>query len=141
MKRQTRFTLAIVLLMVTMIVMGVMNVLADTTTDAISGTWFGNMHFSSKNAVERVKLVIPACCEPGDVCGTMLNYVNQCIWEITYDGYSDGAYHYHFSNTLRGECPSGSAGSLTLQPDGNLHRLHTTPFFTSTGELNQLPNH
>ena len=129
MNKQYRFTLTTIVFLIAILFTGAINVLADdaATTEAIAGTWFGNMHFSSKNAVERVKLTIPADCAPGSVCGTMLNYVNQCVWEITYDGYSAGAYEYHFSNTLKGVCPSGSAGSLTLMPDGNLYRSHTTP--------------
>ena len=141
MKKQSLFSMVAFVILVTMVVTGFSNVRADgeVTTSAIAGTWFGNMHFSNRNAVERIKFTIPAGCEPGDVCGTLLNYPIQCTWEITYDGFSDGAYHYHFSNTLLGACPAGSAGSLTLLPDGTLYRIHMSPFFTATGTLNQLP--
>lgn len=141
MKKQTLFSMVVFVMLVIMVVIGFSNVQADgeVTTNAIAGTWYGNMHFSDRNAVERIKLTILAGCEPGDVCGTLLNYPVQCTWEITYAGFSNGAYHYHFSNTLMGACPAGSAGSLTLLPDGTLYRIHTTPFFTATGYLNQLP--
>lgn len=142
MKRQTLFTIVVLLIMAITVASGVSTARADhvINTDAIAGTWYGNMHFSDRNDVERIKFTIPAGCEPGSVCGTMLNYPAQCIWEITYDGFSRGAYQYHFSNTLKGACPAGSAGSLTLLSDGSLYRVHTTPFFTSTGILNKLPN-
>jgi hypothetical protein len=110
------------------------------TTDAIAGTWYGNMHFSNRSAVERVKLTIPAGCQPGSACGSLLNYPMQCTWEITYDGFSNGAYQYHYSDILMGGCSSGSAGTLSLQPDGSLYRVHTTPAFTATGILKQRPN-
>jgi hypothetical protein len=142
MKRQTLFTIIALVVMALIVATGVSNVQADdvVTTDPIAGTWSGNMHFSDRNDVERIKFTIPAGCEPGSVCGTMLNYPAQCVWEITYDGFSSGAYQYHFSNTLKGSCVAGSSGSLTLLPDGTLYRVHTTPFFTATGILNQLPN-
>jgi hypothetical protein len=121
---------------------GVSSVQADelVTTGAIAGIWYGNMHFSNRNNLERIQFSIPAGCQPGSVCGTLLNYPVQCTWEITYDGFSGGAYQYHFSNTLEGVCPAGSAGSLTLMPDSTLYRTHRTPMFTATGYLNQLPN-
>jgi hypothetical protein len=142
MKRQTLFTLVVLVVLLSIAVLGVSTARADdvTNTDAIAGTWYGNMHLSVTNAVQRIKLVIPAGCESGDVCGTLLNYVVQCTWEITYDGFSAGAYQYHFSNTLKGSCPAGSAGSLTLMSDGTLYRIHQTPQFTATGSLSQLPN-
>jgi hypothetical protein len=140
--RKSRLTLVTIMILVIVIASGAMGVLADDglTTDAIAGTWYGNMHFSVHNAVERVMLTIPAGCEAGNLCGTMLNYVNRCVWEITYDGYSDGAYSYHFSNTLKGACPSGTEGTLTLMADGSLYRVHATPLFTSEGALNKLPH-
>ena len=139
---QTRFTITVVMVMITILAAGATSALADevVTTDAIAGTWYGNMHFSTQNAVQRIKVTIPAGCEPGSVCGTLLNYPVQCVWEITYDGFSSGAYQYHFSNTLKGSCPSGSAGSLTLLPDGTLYRLHAGLGFTATGYLEQRPN-
>jgi len=142
MKKQKLIKLALFVAMIAFLVSGTSNALADqvVTTDAIAGTWYGNMHFSNRNSVERIQFSIPAGCEPGNVCGTMLNYSVQCSWEITYDGFSSGAYQYHFSNTLKGGCPSGSAGSLALLPDGTLYRTHNTPFFSATGILNQLPN-
>lgn len=142
MKKQALFTIVALAALLGLTVLGVSTVRADdvVTTDAIAGTWYGNMHFSSANHVERIQFTIPAGCTPGSVCGTLLNYPVQCTWEITYDGFSGGAYQYHFSNTLDGNCPAGSAGSLTLQPDGTLYRVHQTPMFTATGTLSQLPS-
>jgi hypothetical protein len=142
MKKQTLVSIIIFMTMMIGTVGNVFSVRADeiVTTDAIAGTWYGNMHFSEANPVQRIKLSIPAGCEPGSACGTLLNYSVQCTWEITYDGFSNGAYQYHFSSTLRGSCPAGSAGSLTLLSDGSLYRVHTTPMFTATGTLTQLPN-
>jgi len=141
MKKQNLIKLALFVAMIAFLVSGVSSAQADevVTTDVIAGTWYGNMHFSAGNSVQRIKFSIPAGCEPGSVCGTLLNYSVQCTWEITYDGFSNGAYQYHFSNTLQGNCPAGSAGSLTLQPDGTLYRIHTSPMFTANGYLNQLP--
>lgn len=141
MKKQTLFMLVALVILMALTVTGVSSVRADEglTTDAIAGTWYGNMHLSVTNAVQRINLTIPAGCKPGDVCGTLLNYAVQCTWEVTYDGFSNGAYQYHFSNTLKGACPAGSAGSLALQPDGTLYRTHQTPQFTATGSLSQLP--
>ena len=141
-KKNTLMTITILVAMATLFAIGASTVLAAdvVTTDAIAGTWYGNMHFSDRNAVERIQFTIPNGCEPGSVCGTLLNYPVQCTWEITYDGFSNGAYQYHFSQTLKGACPSGSAGSLTLLADGSLYRVHTTPFFTAMGYLNQLPS-
>ena len=141
-KKKTLFAITIFVVMATLLAIGAPNVLAEdgVTTDAIAGTWYGNIHFSDRNSVERIQFTIPAGCEPGNICGTLLNYPVQCTWEITYDGFSNGAYQYHFSDTLKGACPSGSAGSLILLADGSLYRVHTTPFFTATGYLNQLPN-
>jgi hypothetical protein len=140
-KKKALLAFTIFAIMVTVFVKGASNVMADDvmTTDAIAGTWYGNMRFSDRNSVERIQFMIPAGCEPGSTCGTLLNYPVQCTWEITYDGFSNGAYQYHFSNTLMGNCPFGSAGSLTLLADGRLYRVHTTPFFTATGYLRQLP--
>lgn len=142
MKSNKLFKLAIFAALVASLLAGVSNALADdvVTTEAIAGTWHGNMHFSGANPVQHITLTIPSGCEPGSVCGTLLNYPVQCTWEITYDGYSAGAYQYHFSATLDGNCPAGSAGSLSLMPDGTLYRVHTTPMFTATGYLNQLPS-
>jgi hypothetical protein len=141
MKKQALFTLVVFVALLSLAVLGVSSARAEqTNTDAIAGTWHGNMHLSVTNAVQRIKLAIPAGCEPGQVCGTLLNYAVQCTWEITYDGFSAGAYQYQFSNTLKGGCPAGSAGSLTLMPDGTLYRIHQTPQFTATGSLSQLPN-
>lgn len=142
MKKQNLIKVALFVALIAILVSGASSALADevVTTDAIAGTWYGNMHFSNRNDVERIQFTIPAGCEPGSVCGKMLNYPAQCIWEITYDAFSGGAYQYHFSNTLKGACPSGSAGSLALLPDGTLYRTHNTPFFSAAGILNQLPN-
>lgn len=141
MKKQALFTVVVLVTMLALAAIGVSSARADEviTTDAIAGTWFGNMQFSNRNSVERIQFSIPAGCEPGSVCGTLLNYPVQCTWEITYDGFSGGAYQYHFSNTLKGACPAGSAGSLTLLADGSLYRVHTTPMFSATGTLSQLP--
>ncbi len=141
MKKQILFAVVLVTL-ISLAVLGISTARAEqgTNTDAIAGTWYGNMHLSVTNAVQRIKFVIPAGCKPGDVCGSLLNYAVQCTWEITYDGFSAGAYQYHFSNTLKGGCPAGSTGSLTLMPDGTLYRVHQTPQFTATGSLSQLPN-
>ena len=142
MKSKILFKIVIFVAMVAGLLTGVSNALAEdvVTTDAIAGTWYGNMHFSGANSVQRIALTIPADCEPGSVCGTLLNYPVQCTWEITYDGYSGGVYLYHFSNTLEGNCPAGSTGSLALMPDGTLYRTHQTLQFTATGYLNQLPS-
>lgn len=142
MKKQNLFMMAALITLLALAAIGVSTARADevVTTDAIAGTWYGNMHFSVANSVERVELTIPAGCEPGSVCGTLLNYPVQCTWELTYDGISGGAYQYHFSNTLKGACPAGSEGSLTLLPDGSLYRVHITPMFTATGILSQLPS-
>jgi hypothetical protein len=109
-------------------------------SDAIAGTWYGNMRLSDANGMQRIKMVIPSGCQSGDVCGSLQNFPVQCTWEITYDGYSDGAYEYHFSDSLSGDCPAGSSGSLTLLADGTLYRVHTTPTFTASGLLRQRPN-
>jgi hypothetical protein len=142
MKKQTLFTIVAFLIVALTLVADISTARADdvVTTDAIAGTWYGNMHFSDQNNVQRIQFVIPAGCETGSVCGKMLNYPTQCVWEITYDGFSSGAYQYHFSNTLKGSCPPGSSGLLTLLSDGTLYRVHTTPIFTSSGILNKLPN-
>jgi hypothetical protein len=141
MKKKFVSALVALLILATVVAAGVSNAQADgvVTTDDIAGTWSGNMHFSDRNDVERIQFTIPARCEPGSVCGKMLNYPAQCTWEITYDGFSGGVYQYHFSNTLKGGCPPGSAGSLTLLSDGTLYRVHSTPMFSATGILNQLP--
>ena len=142
MNKQTLFLIVALVSVFALASIGVSSARADevVTTDAIAGTWYGNMHFSNRNSVERIQFSIPAGCEPGSVCGTLLNYPVQCTWEITYDGFSGGAYQYHFSNTLKGACPAGSAGSLTLLADGSLYRVHSTPMFNATGTLSQLPS-
>jgi len=142
MKKQTLVSIIMFMSIMIGAVSNVFSVRADeiVTTDAIAGTWYGNMHFSEANPVQRITLSLPAGCEPGSVCGTLLNYSVQCTWEMTYDGFSNGAYQYHFSSTLKGSCPAGSAGSLTLLSDGSLYRVHTTSMFTATGTLAQLPN-
>jgi hypothetical protein len=142
MKKQTLFTIIALLIMVVTVATGVSTARADdvVTTDEIAGTWFGNTHISAGNNVERVKLTIPAGCEPGSVCGTFRNYPALCTWEITYDGFSGGAYQYHFSKILSGPCGQGSVGTLTVLPDRTLSLVHYAPFFTVTGVLNQLPN-
>jgi hypothetical protein len=142
MKKQTLLLIVALTTVFVLVAIGASSARADevVTTDAIAGTWYGNMHFSNRNSVERIQFSIPAGCEPGRVCGTLLSYPVQCTWEITYDGFSGGAYQYHFSNTLKGVCPAGSAGSLILQPDGTLYRTHQTPMFIATGTLSQLPS-
>lgn len=142
MKKSALLAITVLTTLMILATLGVSTAQADevVTTDAIAGTWYGNMHFSNRNSVERIQITIPAGCEPGSVCGTLLNYPVQCTWEITYDGFSSGAYQYHFSDTLKGDCPAGSAGSLVLQPDGTVYRIHQTPMFTATGTLRQLPS-
>lgn len=141
MKKQMLFTIVILVTLIALAAIGVSTAWAQVvTTNAIAGTWYGNMHFSTGNHVERIRLTIPEGCEPGSVCGSLLNYSVQCTWEITYDGFSNDAYQYHFSNTMKGDCPAGSAGSLSLQPDGQLYRVHITPMFTASGTLRQLPS-
>jgi hypothetical protein len=142
MKKKALLTTVILTILLILAAAGVSTARADevVTSDAIAGTWYGNMHFSGANPVQRIELTIPAGCEPGSVCGTLRNYPVRCTWEIIYDGFSSGAYQYHFSNTLKGSCPAGSAGSLTLLADGSLYRVHTTPMFTATGTLSQRPS-
>ena len=142
MKKSALLAITVLTTLTILAALGVSTARADevVTTDAIAGTWYGNMHFSGANLVERIALTIPAGCSPGDVCGTLQNYPVQCTWEVTYDGFSGGAYQYHFSDTLKGACPFGSAGSLALQPDGTLYRTHQTPVFIATGSLSQLPS-
>lgn len=141
MNMRTFFRVTLLLLAIGLVAAGASQALAaGETTDAIAGTWYGNMHFSTDPHVERIKFTILAGCEPGSVCGTLLNYPQQCVWEVTYDGASSDTYNYHFSNTLKGGCPSGSTGSVQLLADGSLYRVHTTPFFTSSGILKQRPN-
>ena len=142
MKKKFVFTLVALLILASVVATGVSNARADgvVTTNAIAGTWYGNSHISAGNNVERIKLTIAAGCEPGDICGTLMNYPALCTWEITYDGFSGGAYQYHFSKILKGPCGQGSVGSLTLLPDGTLSLVHYAPFFTLTGILNQRPN-
>jgi hypothetical protein len=142
MKKQVLFSIVALVTIWALAAIGTSRAQAEevVTTDSIAGTWYGNMNFSGVNKVERIKLTIPTGCEPGGVCGTLQNYPVQCIWEITYDGFSGGAYQYHFSNTLKGACPAGSAGSLVLLPDGTLYRTHQTPVFIATGTLSQRPN-
>lgn len=142
MQKQRLFITVAVITLLALAAIGVTSAHADDaiTTDAIAGTWYGNMHFSDVNQVERIKLTLLSGCTPGSVCGSLQNYPVQCTWEITFDGFSGGAYRYHFSNTLKGVCPAGSAGSLMLQPDGTLSRTHQTPAFTATGILSQLPS-
>jgi hypothetical protein len=135
MKTITLFTIVLLITLLSLAVIGFV-----VPTDAVAGTWYGNMHFSDAPSVQRIKLSMPAGCEAGEVCGTLLNYPVQCTWEVTYDGFVDGAYQYHFSNTLDGNCPAGSTGSLTLMADGTLYRVHQTPQFTASGYLWQLPN-
>ena len=142
MKKQNLFAVVALVTLLALAAIGVSIVQADevVTTDAIAGTWYGNMHFSGTNEVQRVALTIPSGCEPGSVCGRLLNYPVHCTWEITYDGFSGGAYQYHFSDTIKGVCPAGSAGSLVLQSDRSLYRSHQTIQFTATGILRQLPS-
>jgi hypothetical protein len=137
-----RITLVAVMVVMLLLSAGASLALADAPlpTDAIAGTWYGNMHFDAFNSVQRVKMDIPAGCNAGDVCGSLQNFPAQCTWELTYDGFSGGKYLYHFSNTLEGSCPAGSAGALTLLPDGNLMREHKTPAFNAWGTLSQRPN-
>ena len=54
-------------------VIGVTSVRADdvVNTYAIVGTWYGNMHFSDVNQVERIRLTIPTGCTPGSMCGSL----------------------------------------------------------------------
>ena len=142
MKTKTLFRIVLLITLLSLAVIGVSTARADevVSTDAIAGTWYGNMHFSDASSVQRIKLSIPAGCEAGEMCGTLLNYPVQCTWEVTYDGFINGAYQYHFSNTLDGNCPAGSTGSLTLMPDGTLYRVHQIPQFTASGYLRQLPS-
>jgi len=142
MKKQALSVIVVFATLVALIALGVSSAQADgaVNSDAIAGTWYGNMHFSGANPVQRIALRIPAGCEPGSVCGTLQNYPVQCTWEVVYDGFNSGAYQYHFSNTLDGNCPAGSSGSLTLMPDGTLYRVHVTPMFTATGYWSQLPS-
>jgi hypothetical protein len=118
---------------------GLFTAQADThiTTDGIAGTWYGNMHFSNRNSVERIQMVIPSGCEVGEVCGSLMNFSVQCTWALTFTGFVDGQYTYVFSDTLKGSCLAGSQGYVELLEDGSLYRVHTTPMFTAEGKLEQ----
>jgi hypothetical protein len=114
---------------------------SDTlTTTPIAGVWYGNMNFTFGPAVQRIKVSIPVGCAPGSVCGDIQNFPVQCDWQMVFDGFRDGAYYYHFSNTLSGSCPAVGSGTFTLLPDGTLYRVHNAPMFSASGTLSQRPN-
>ena len=108
-------------------------------TSAITGIWYGNMHFSDRNSVQRIMVTIENCTV-GSVCGTVHNYPTQCTWELMFDGMQGATYVFHHSRTLEGVCPATGTSYYTPQPDGSLLRVHVTPTFTIEGILNQRPN-
>jgi hypothetical protein len=101
-----------------------------------AGTWSGTMSFTdvaSRN--EDVIMTIPTGCTVGGVCGDSYNVTINCTWEITLEAVNGDVFEYKFSQTLGGECPALTSGTLTLQPDGTVWREHKTPSFTAHGVL------
>ena len=104
-----------------------------TNTSAIAGTWYGNMLFPN-NANQRIVANIQNCT-PGNVCGSVYNYMVQCKWELTFDGMQGGAYVFHHSRTLSGACLAQGTSYYTPQANGSLQRVQVNPLFTATGYL------
>jgi hypothetical protein len=107
-----------------------------TGPNHFSGAWAGTMKFSDDpNHTEDIQIVIPQGCQLGKTCGYLDNTTVQCKWEITLNSIKSETLEYTFSKLLSGDCPTGSSGTLTMQPDGTLLREHKTPDFTASGSL------
>ena len=104
--------------------------------DRFAGTWSGTMSFSDNpTRKEDIVVSIPAGCAVGSVCGDLNNITVSCKWEMTLGAINNDVFEYKFSKTLSGECPALGGGTLTLQSDGTLMRVHKTPDFTASGPL------
>jgi hypothetical protein len=109
---------------------------AVNPADRFAGSWSGVMSFSTDpTRAEDIVVTLPTGCSVGGVCGELNNTSVGCKWELTLVTINDKVFTYKFSKTLSGECPSGSAGTLTMQSDGTLFREHKTPDFTASGQL------
>ena len=133
---KTKYPLTVIVLLIGLFASGCASLKPSNPSDRFGGTWSGVMSFSGDPAhTEDIVVSIPTGCSVGGVCGELNNTSVGCKWEITLETVTDNVFTYKFSNTLSGECPSGSGGTLTLQPDGTLFREHKTPDFTASGQL------
>src|SRR6266508_2303416 len=104
--------------------------------DRFAGTWSGTMSFTDDaNRKEDIIVTIPAGCAAGNTCGDLNNTTVKCQWEMTLGAINEGVFEYEFSKTLSGECPALGGGTLKLQRDGSLIRVHKSPDFTANGPL------
>lgn len=116
-------------------------VAATTLIAPFSGTWAGQMQFSSEppDYTESIEVDLPDACIAGGVCGQIHNLTNGCVWQMTLNNVQDKTLSYTFSKSLEGDCPAGSSGVLQITPDGRLLRKHTTPDFVAEGALTKKP--
>ena len=133
---KTKYPFALIVLLIGLLASGCAPSTPINPADRFGGTWSGVMSFSGDPThTEDIVVSIPTGCSVGSVCGELNNTSVGCKWEMTLETVNDNIFTYKFSKTLSGECPSGSGGTLTLQPDGTLFREHKTPDFTASGQL------
>ena len=133
---KTKYLFALFVLLIGLLANGCAPSAQINPSDRFAGTWSGVMSFSTDPShTEDIVVSIPTGCSVGGVCGELNNTSVGCKWELTLEAVTNNIFTYKFSNTLSGECPAGSAGTLTMQPDGSLFREHKTPDFTASGQL------
>ena len=133
---KTKYLFALIGLLIGLLVSGCTSSKSSNPADRFEGIWSGIMSFSGDPThIEDIVVSIPTGCSVGGVCGELNNTSVGCKWEMTMETVNNNIFTYKFSNTLSGECPAGSGGTLTLQPDGTLFRKHKTPDFTASGQL------
>jgi hypothetical protein len=133
---KTKYLFTLIVLLIGLLSSGCASSKPGNPADRFGGTWSGIMNFSGDPThTEDIVVSIPTGCSVGGVCGELNNTSVGCKWEMTLETVKDNIFTYKLSNTLSGECPAGSGGTLTLQSDGTLFREHKTPDFTASGQL------
>jgi hypothetical protein len=104
--------------------------------DRFAGTWSGIMSATDDpSAKSDTVTTIPTGCSLDQICGDTINLANGCRWEMTLIAVNGDVLEYAYSKSLEGDCPVSGSGTLTLNPDGTLFRVHNFPDFSISGTL------
>ena len=104
--------------------------------DPFAGTWSGIMSATDDpSAKADTVTTILTGCSVDQICGDTINLANGCRWEMTLIAVNGDILEYAYSKSLEGGCPTSGSGTLTLNPDGTLFRVHNFPDFSISGTL------
>lgn len=126
----------LVTLLISLLVSACAPSVSANPADRFAGTWSGIMSATDDpSAKADTVTTIPTGCSANEICGDTINLANGCRWEMTLIAVNGDVLEYAYSKSLEGECPASGSGTLTLNPDGTLFRVHNFPDFSISGTL------